>query len=42
MAIIQKSLFCIGSDTGFTYAAEAFGVPAIVILGPTSKETGAG
>ncbi len=42
MAIIQKSLFCIGSDTGFTYAAEAFGVPTIVILGPTSKETGAG
>ena len=42
MSIISNSALTIGSDTGFTYASEALSVPTIAILGPTSKETGAG
>ena len=42
MAIISRSSFCIGSDTGFIYASEALGINTVAILGPTSIETGAG
>jgi len=42
IAILQESTLVIGNDTGLTYAAEAVGVPVVLILGPTSHETGAG
>lgn len=42
LAIISQARFVIGSDTGFLHAGEALGIPAITILGPTSRETGAG
>ena len=42
IAIISQSEFIIGSDTGLVHAAEALDIPAISILGPTTKETGAG
>ena len=42
MSIISNSSLSIGSDTGFIYASEALDIPTIVILGPTSFETGAG
>jgi len=42
IAILSKSSLVIGNDTGLSYAAEAVGTPLIVILGPTSRETGAG
>ena len=32
----------IGSDTGLVHAAEALGKNVIMIMGPTSKETGGG
>ena len=42
MAILQKAKVVIGNDTGLTYAAQALGTPALIIEGPTSRETGAG
>ena len=42
MAIISKSKFIIGADTGLVHAAEALGKRVITIIGPTSRETGAG
>lgn len=42
MAIIANAKFCIGADTGFIHAAEALGKDVVLILGPTSRETGAG
>ncbi len=42
LAIVSQARFVIGSDTGFLHAGEAMGIPAITILGPTSRETGAG
>ncbi|HPC35082.1 MAG TPA: glycosyltransferase family 9 protein [Candidatus Marinimicrobia bacterium] len=42
LALISLSRAVIGSDTGLTYAAEALGKPVVLILGPTSQETGAG
>ena len=42
LAIISKSNLVIGSDTGFVHAAEALDVPSIMLLGPTSTETGGG
>ncbi len=42
IAILAKSTLVIGNDTGLSYAAEAVQRPLIVILGPTSRETGAG
>ncbi len=42
MAIVSGAEFVMGSDTGFLHAGEALGIPAITILGPTSRETGAG
>ena len=42
LAIISQAQLVIGSDTGFVHAAEALGIPAVMLLGPTSTETGAG
>ena len=42
LAILSNSTHVIGSDTGLTHAAEALRIPVSMILGPTSKETGAG
>ncbi len=42
IAVLAKSTLVIGNDTGLSYAAEAVKTPLIVILGPTSRETGAG
>ena len=42
LALLSLSKAVIGNDTGLTYAAEALGVPVVLILGPTSRETGAG
>ena len=42
LAIVSQAEFILGSDTGFLHAGEALGVPAITLLGPTSRETGAG
>jgi len=42
LAIVAQAEFILGSDTGFLHAGEALQVPAVTILGPTSKETGAG
>ena len=42
LAILSNSTHVIGSDTGLTHAAEALGIPVSMILGPTSKQTGAG
>ena len=42
LAILSQAEFILGSDTGFLHAGEALGIPAITILGPTSRETGAG
>jgi len=42
MAIIANSYIAIGADTGFIHAAEALGKDVVMIMGPTSVETGAG
>lgn len=42
MAILKQARLVIGNDTGLTYAAQALGTPALIIEGPTSRETGAG
>ncbi len=42
LTIIAGSAGAIGADTGLMHAAEAFGKRVVLILGPTSKETGAG
>ncbi len=42
LAIVSQSEFVLGSDTGFLHAGEALGIPAVTLLGPTSRETGAG
>ncbi len=42
MAIIANAKYIIGSDTGLVHAAEALNKFVYMILGPTSKETGAG
>ena len=42
LAIISEAQIVIGSDTGFVHAAEALGITAVMLLGPTSTETGAG
>ncbi|MFC1480681.1 glycosyltransferase family 9 protein [Candidatus Neomarinimicrobiota bacterium] len=42
LAIIAGSAGAIGADTGLMHAAEALGKRVVLILGPTSKETGAG
>jgi len=42
LAVISLAKFVIGSDTGFLHAAEALGKNVVLILGPTTNETGAG
>jgi lipopolysaccharide heptosyltransferase II len=42
MAIIANSKFVIGADTGLVHTAEALGKRVVSIIGPTSRETGAG
>ena len=42
LAIVSQANFILGNDTGFLHAGESLGIPAITILGPTSRETGAG
>jgi lipopolysaccharide heptosyltransferase II len=42
MAIIVNSKYIIGADTGLVHIAEALGKRVVMILGPTSRETGAG
>ncbi len=42
LGILSQSSLVVGNDTGLTYSAEALGVPVVLILGPTSRETGAG
>jgi len=42
LAILSNAKIVFGSDTGMVHAAEALGVPVVTIMGPTSRETGAG
>lgn len=42
LAIIANADGVLGSDTGLVHAAEALNVPAVMIMGPTSVETGGG
>ena len=42
LAILANARRVVGSDTGLVHAAEALNIPASMILGPTSTETGAG
>ncbi|OUX33125.1 MAG: hypothetical protein CBE24_02565 [bacterium TMED264] len=42
LSIISNAKTIIGSDTGLVHAAEALGKTVIMIMGPTSKETGGG
>lgn len=42
LALLKGSRAVVGNDTGLTYAAEALGVPTVLILGPTARQTGAG
>ena len=42
LAIVSQANFVLGNDTGFLHAGESLGISAITILGPTSRETGAG
>jgi len=42
MGILKSSQHTIGSDTGLLHISEALDTPVTMILGPTSKETGAG
>ncbi len=41
LALLSRSHGVVGSDSGLVHAAEALGVPVVMILGPTSRETGA-
>ena len=42
LAFISQAKIVIGSDTGLVHGAEALGVPVVMIMGPTSVETGGG
>tara|TARA_A100001037_G_scaffold284673_1_gene291280 strand:+ start:3034 stop:4029 length:996 start_codon:yes stop_codon:yes gene_type:complete len=42
LAILSQSDYVVGSDTGLLHAAEALDVAVTMILGPTSRQTGAG
>ena len=42
VSIISNAKKIIGSDTGLVHAAEALGKTVVMIMGPTSKETGGG
>ena len=41
LALLGAATVVVGSDTGLVHAAQAMGVPAALILGPTSWQTGA-
>ena len=41
MGIVKYAQHTLGSDTGLLHISEAMGTPVTMILGPTSKETGA-
>ena len=41
MGIVKYAQHTLGSDTGLLHISEAMGTPVTVILGPTSRETGA-
>ena len=41
MGIVKYSQHTLGSDTGLLHISEAMGTPVTMILGPTSRETGA-
>ncbi|MFQ6615577.1 MAG: glycosyltransferase family 9 protein [Fidelibacterota bacterium] len=41
LAILACARAAIGSDTGLTHGAEAVDTPVVMLLGPTSRETGA-
>ncbi len=42
LSVIAGSIVTIGGDTGLVHAAEALGVPIVMLLGPTAVETGGG
>ena len=42
LCILSVADYVLGSDTGLTHAAESLGKPVTMILGPTSRQTGAG
>ena len=42
ISILSVADYVVGSDTGLTHAAESLGRPVTMILGPTSRHTGAG
>ena len=42
LAIISQANLVIGGDTGFVHGAEALKIPVIMIMGPTTIETGGG
>lgn len=42
LSIISLAKAALGSDTGLLHAAEALNIPAVMIMGPTSVETGGG
>ncbi|MBC8323424.1 MAG: glycosyltransferase family 9 protein [Candidatus Marinimicrobia bacterium] len=42
LGLINNAKAVFGSDTGLVHAAEALGIPAVMIMGPTSVETGGG
>jgi len=42
LGIIRNARMAVGSDTGLIHAAEALGTPSVMIMGPTSRETGGG
>lgn len=39
---IKNATICIGNDTGLPHIAESFGIPSLVLFGPTVKEFGFG
>lgn len=41
LAVVAGCRVAVGADTGLLHAAEAFNKPVLMILGPTSHETGA-
>ena len=41
MGVVKYAQHTLGSDTGLLHISEAMGTPVTMILGPTSKETGA-
>jgi ADP-heptose:LPS heptosyltransferase len=42
IALLEKAEINISNDTGLPYAAQAVGTPALIIFGPSSRETSAG